>query len=265
MFVRSTGRVRVCPLRLGVCPTSSLGPPPIVPPGMAQKLAASRRSIGFGKRKTGRVPRDAKPKPIMITPTLQSLCLADGPSDESLMRSIADKSHRGMASLYRRHAKTLRKVIYQVCKTKRRRKTSSRKAFCKSGAKRRATPPPWASRWAGWSRSRAGARSIGCDGARPTAGRRSASRPISQASPGRGCKVVRRRITPRRTFVTYLEKEMKRFPAYQREALALSFFNGLSHREIARRTRTPLGTVKTRLELGLRKLSTTVRAQRHKI
>ena len=36
-------------------------------------------------------------------------------------------------------------------------------------------------------------------------------------------------------------------------------------REIAARTRTPLGTVKTRLELGLRKLSSSVRAQRNKI
>jgi RNA polymerase sigma-70 factor (ECF subfamily) len=52
---------------------------------------------------------------------------------------------------------------------------------------------------------------------------------------------------------------MNRLPDFQREALKLSFFNGLSHREIAAHTRTPLGTVKTRLELGLRKLSSSVR------
>ncbi len=63
----------------------------------------------------------------------------------------------------------------------------------------------------------------------------------------------------------FLEKEIKRLPDFQQEALRLSFFNGLSHREIAARTQTPLGTVKTRLELGLRKLSTSVRAQRAKI
>jgi RNA polymerase sigma-70 factor, ECF subfamily len=63
----------------------------------------------------------------------------------------------------------------------------------------------------------------------------------------------------------FLEREMSRLPDFQREALKLSFFGGLSHREIAAKTRTPLGTVKTRLELGLRKLSTSVRAQRSKI
>ena len=58
---------------------------------------------------------------------------------------------------------------------------------------------------------------------------------------------------------------MRNLPAYQREALELSFFEGLSHREIAVRTGTPLGTVKTRLELGLRKLTNGIRPLRHKV
>src|SRR5438445_12629287 len=40
-------------------------------------------------------------------------------------------------------------------------------------------------------------------------------------------------------------------PQSQREALKLSFHGGLSQREIAARTGIPLGTIKTRLELGL--------------
>ncbi|MGH7936417.1 MAG: sigma factor-like helix-turn-helix DNA-binding protein, partial [Chthoniobacterales bacterium] len=63
----------------------------------------------------------------------------------------------------------------------------------------------------------------------------------------------------------FLERQMNTLPEYQREALALSFFEGLSHREIAARTGTPLGTVKTRLELGLRKLMNCVRPLRRKI
>ena len=50
----------------------------------------------------------------MMTSTLQSLCVADGASDELLMQSIAQEQPAGMASLYQRHAKTLKKVIYQV-------------------------------------------------------------------------------------------------------------------------------------------------------
>ncbi len=64
---------------------------------------------------------------------------------------------------------------------------------------------------------------------------------------------------------TFLEKQLRRLPELQREAIRLSFFYGLSHREIATVTRTPLGTVKTRLELGLQKLTQLVRPLRQKI
>jgi len=63
----------------------------------------------------------------------------------------------------------------------------------------------------------------------------------------------------------FLEKQLRRLPPLQREAIRLSFFKGLSHREIAVATRTPLGTVKTRLELGLQKLTQAIRPLRAKI
>jgi RNA polymerase sigma-70 factor (ECF subfamily) len=63
----------------------------------------------------------------------------------------------------------------------------------------------------------------------------------------------------------FLKKRMRALPQFQREALELAFFKGLSHREIADETGTPLGTVKTRLELGLQKLTQAIRPLRHKI
>lgn len=45
-------------------------------------------------------------------------------------------------------------------------------------------------------------------------------------------------------------------PAEQREPIELGFFSGITHEEIARRSGTPLGTVKTRIRSGLRKLRT---------
>lgn len=43
-------------------------------------------------------------------------------------------------------------------------------------------------------------------------------------------------------------------PLEQRQAIKLAYFGGLTHQEIAERTGTPLGTVKSRMRLGLVKL-----------
>ncbi len=63
----------------------------------------------------------------------------------------------------------------------------------------------------------------------------------------------------------FLKKRMRNLPRLQREAIDLAFFKGLSHREIAAATRAPLGTVKTRLELGLQKLTQAIRPLRSRI
>jgi RNA polymerase sigma-70 factor (ECF subfamily) len=63
----------------------------------------------------------------------------------------------------------------------------------------------------------------------------------------------------------FVEEKLQLLPPFQSEAIRLSFFTGLSHCEIAAQMRTPLGTVKTRLELGLQKLTQAMRPLRHKI
>src|SRR5260370_11444433 len=51
-----------------------------------------------------------------------------------------------------------------------------------------------------------------------------------------------------------IRKVISGLPPAQQQAIDLAFFRGMSQREIAANTNTPLGTVKTRLELGLKKI-----------
>ncbi len=61
--------------------------------------------------------------------------------------------------------------------------------------------------------------------------------------------------------VQAVERALRRLPREQQEALVLSLLGGLTHTEIAERLGEPLGTVKTRLRLGLRKLRTALMAE----
>src|SRR5216683_5671524 len=51
-----------------------------------------------------------------------------------------------------------------------------------------------------------------------------------------------------------MAKMINSLPEAQQRVIELAFFQGMSQREIASNTNIPLGTVKTRLELGLKKI-----------
>jgi RNA polymerase sigma-70 factor (ECF subfamily) len=62
-----------------------------------------------------------------------------------------------------------------------------------------------------------------------------------------------------------IRKVIDGLPPAQREAIELAFFRGMSQREIAANTNTPLGTVKTRLELGLKKIYDGLKELEHEL
>ena len=57
----------------------------------------------------------------------------------------------------------------------------------------------------------------------------------------------------------HLRRALDILPEAQRSAIVLAYHRQMSQREIAAHTGIPLGTIKTRLELGLRKLAVSLR------
>jgi RNA polymerase sigma-70 factor (ECF subfamily) len=58
-----------------------------------------------------------------------------------------------------------------------------------------------------------------------------------------------------------LHDALAALPGEQRQALELAYFRYLSHAQIAEKLGVPLGTIKSRLAMGLRKLQTALPAQ----
>lgn len=62
-----------------------------------------------------------------------------------------------------------------------------------------------------------------------------------------------------------LSKLLQKLPPHQEQVVQMTYFEGMSQRQIAARLHLPLGTVKTRIELGMRKLFNSLRPLRKKI
>lgn len=57
----------------------------------------------------------------------------------------------------------------------------------------------------------------------------------------------------------YIHIALEEIPEEQRDCLVLAYYQGMSQREIAKHTDIPLGTIKTRIRMGLKKLERLLR------
>lgn len=199
----------------------------------------------------------------MIGSTLDEPGAASVP-DEVLMKDISHRRHDALTELYGRYSKRLRATIDGVVHEEAEADDVLQEIFLQVWEEA-CRYSPKAGKPLGWMVTIARRRAI--DRLR----RRQA---YSRARERYEERVAHDAQTPRRdgaeTFVLndlrqFLKKSIRALPQFQREAVELAFFKGLSHREIAAATRAPLGTVKTRLELGLQKLTHALKPLRHKV
>ena len=199
----------------------------------------------------------------MIGSTLNEAGVASV-SDEVLMKDISHRRHDALRELYGRHSKRLRAAIDCVVHEEAEADDVLQEIFLQVWEEASRYSPK-AGKPLGWMVTIARRRAI--DRLR----RRQA---YCRARDRYEERVMQDSQTPRRdaseTFILndlrhFLKKSIRALPQLQREAVELAFFQGLSHREIAAATDAPLGTVKTRLELGLQKLTHVLKPLRHKV
>ena len=184
--------------------------------------------------------------------------------DEVLMKDISLRRHEALTELYGRHSRRLRATIDGVVHEESEADDVLQEIFLQIWEEAGRYSPK-AGKPLGWMVTIARRRAI--DRLR----RRQA---YSRARDRYEQRVMQDSQRPRRDAAeglivndlrNFLKKSIRALPQLQRQAVELAFFKGLSHREIAAATRAPLGTVKTRLELGLQKLTHALRPLRHKV
>lgn len=200
----------------------------------------------------------------MIQPKL-SLAALNTASDEALMKAITARKQLALRELYNRYGKTLKAVVTHVVHEDAEADDVLQEIFLQIW-KDASHYSPQAGKPLGWVVTLARRRAIDRLRRRQAYCRakdRFENHIEQQPEAWKNNRIDGDLI--RADLRRFLTRQLEILPEYQREAIELSFFEGLSHREIAARTGTPLGTVKTRLELGLRKLVNCVRPQRRKI
>lgn len=169
-------------------------------------------------------------------------------SDEQLLAEIAAGDQRAFAQFYDRHASRVLGLLVRMLHHRTDAEDVLQETFWQAWCRasqydsRRATPQVWLFLIA---------RSRSLDFLRKR--RRAADRPPLQPPPPvpDPSHLVIRNETDRRVC-----DALGRLPEEQRSALCLAFYDGWTHEQVAAHQSIPLGTAKTRIWLGLRRLRT---------
>lgn len=184
---------------------------------------------------------------------------ADEPSDEQLMASIQTHDQAALAAFFQRHAALLRSIVNRVIHNDSDTDDLLQEILCEVWAQASHYSPE-KGKALGWLVTLARRRAIDRL-RRQQAYHRAEERlrvetmsvPLA-AQPGADQDAV---ASDR---AEILRRVINGLPDAQREALLLAFYHGMSQREIAAHVGVPLGTIKTRLELAVRKVRVAILA-----
>jgi RNA polymerase sigma-70 factor (ECF subfamily) len=182
------------------------------------------------------------------------------PTDEQLMASIQAHDQDALATLYRRHTALLRTIVSRVINNDTDTDDLLQEIFCEvwrqaehySEDKGKAL---------GWIVTLARRRAI--DKLRKKQAYQRAEerlRDETERTPNENSHHGADEEAASSDRAEILQRVISTLPEPQREALTYAFYRGMSQREIATYTGIPLGTIKTRLELAVRKVRTAILA-----
>ena len=190
------------------------------------------------------------------TSTLSSAPVDAATLDADLVRSIAEfRSEKALQELYRRHQPLLRSVIRRVLNSDTETDDVLQDVFLQVWNNASAYSPE-KGQFLGWLITVARRRAV--DRLRQICAYKNATdrfeASLEPETPNFQQSTTEQEVQHnelRDRISTHLGK----LPEAQQQVVKLTYFQGLSHREIAARLSVPLGTIKTRIELGIRKLS----------
>lgn len=189
------------------------------------------------------------------------------PSDETLMQAVMqDRSERALDELYQRYGSVLRNVIMRVMRDESEVDDVLQDVFVQVWSRADAYSPE-KGRLLGWLIILARRRAL--DRLRQRcAYNRARDRfeteyhlPVDEFQ---GNRAVDRQVCDD-DLRHLLNRMLHRLPPNQEQVVQMTFFEGMSQRQIAAALAIPLGTVKTRIELGMRKLTNVLNPVREKV
>lgn len=179
-------------------------------------------------------------------------------TDEALLLQISRRNSEALAVLYDRHAQTVYNLIMRIVREQTSADEILQDTFWQVWQKAETFQHGHAAAWLYRI-----ARNKSLDWLR-----RQKTRPpiaLSLDEPGNFATTVAAPTLVEHTVAQSWQQEhihqaLANLPPEQRQCLELAFFEGLSQRQIAEYTQTPVSTVKTRIQIALEKLERVLRA-----